>query len=258
MECNATLRSDTERKKCKKCGMDLCKNCYKKHNMVCIWCFNGASDESLWAMKFTGNLLKLTPLLAFLVPMPYPLIITLFTNYRAWGLVFLFMAILFVIFGIAYGAAHKKFVDSIVIMDHIPDESEKQESLDFTTTMESSITKDRTESKPTNNDVLTAKRKASSVSYTDMDAEPTSNMPSTPSLEKPSKSESSPAAALFKPQAQIEPEGGNIPEITQEELSFAPVEKKANENTEKIICPGCGYMLMPGVDFFCPNCGNKV
>ena len=113
MECDTTIKYRKLVKNCEKCGMDLCKKCYKKHNTVCIWCFNGASDQSLWTMKFIGLLLKLTPILAFLVPTPIPLFITVFMNQKQWGYLFLFMGFLFLIFGISYAIAHKKFVESI-------------------------------------------------------------------------------------------------------------------------------------------------
>ncbi len=120
MECNKTINSSILVKKCRKCGMDLCESCYKKHGSVCIWCFGDAADTPLWLIRIAKILMALSPLFGFLVPAPVPIMLLLQTNTANWLWGFVYTGAFLMVFGILLGAAKAAALKSIVVKTSTP------------------------------------------------------------------------------------------------------------------------------------------
>jgi len=115
MECNQAITSSIDVKKCRKCSMDLCKNCYTKHGSVCIWCLEAAADTPLWLMKIAKILMIFSPLFGFLVPAPVPIVFLLQTNVLNWLWGFVYTAVFLMVLGILLGSAKAAALKSIVV-----------------------------------------------------------------------------------------------------------------------------------------------
>jgi hypothetical protein len=120
MECNKTINSSTIVKKCRKCGMDLCESCYKKHGSVCIWCLEAAADTPLWLIRIAKILMLLSPLFGFLVPAPVPIVLLLQTNEANWLWGFVYTGVFLMVFGILLGSAKTAALKSIVVKASSP------------------------------------------------------------------------------------------------------------------------------------------
>ncbi|MBN2151340.1 MAG: zinc-ribbon domain-containing protein [Candidatus Lokiarchaeota archaeon] len=115
MECNKTLASSIDVKKCRKCSMELCRRCYTKHGGVCSWCLEAAADEPLWLVKLAKILMALSPVFGFLVPSPVPIAFLLPTNPMNWLWAAVYTGVFLIVFGILLGSAKAAALKSIVV-----------------------------------------------------------------------------------------------------------------------------------------------
>nr|MDO8114164.1 hypothetical protein [Candidatus Sigynarchaeota archaeon] len=121
MECNTTSYDDAFIKKCAKCSMDICVTCYKKHDHLCIWCFQHVPKEYLWMKRLAILAFIIAPIAVLMLPAPAPLVMLLQRSAGLVGFVILYIFLAWLILGIFQSIVIKRMAKAI------PDDAEARD-----------------------------------------------------------------------------------------------------------------------------------
>jgi hypothetical protein len=114
MECNKPIAWAAVVQKCKVCHMDLCKKCSKKHNGVCIWCYQHAPDQYVKMKKATEVAMIFMPAFILFMPAPMPAVLLIATNPSIIYSMLIYAGATYIVLGIMRSKAAK------MIMARIP------------------------------------------------------------------------------------------------------------------------------------------
>ncbi|MHA1697372.1 MAG: hypothetical protein ACTSWN_00865 [Promethearchaeota archaeon] len=107
MQCGNTIRNPLYfLRKCKKCGLDLCLDCYShKHKFhLCAWCYQKIPGKYIYMLNVSRIFMFLAPFITLFFPGPAPLVMLFFSNLSMilwWGLhtlLFIFVLLVYRIF----------------------------------------------------------------------------------------------------------------------------------------------------------------
>jgi hypothetical protein len=113
MECNQSIAWAAVVQKCKVCRMDLCKKCSKKHNGVCIWCYQHAPDQYIKMKKAADIAMILIPAFILFMPAPMPAVLLIATNTSIIIPMIIYAGAAYIVLGIMRTKAAQKIVSEI-------------------------------------------------------------------------------------------------------------------------------------------------
>ncbi len=80
VECDKKVPEKGKLKTCAYCHVMICSECYRKHNHLCIWCYQNVDFQYVKQKQLILKLLPIILALIFLLPVPIPLIILIIKN----------------------------------------------------------------------------------------------------------------------------------------------------------------------------------
>ncbi len=242
MECNTKIPA-VSLKKCKKCAINLCESCFKKHGNICIWCLQAAADRPLWLVRISKVLIAMSPLIGFFVPAPIPIIFLLQTNQVNWLWGFFYTGIFLMISGILLASARAAVLKSIIVTE--PSSTTSTHAIDVLDVDKSLL---QTTTPGRDAGLFTTFEKTIESS----NARPLIQIPPSPVPNGQSQSEL-PGTQMQDPAPSTTTQ--DITAIKEKQTSYAPTDSiDFMLKLEKVNCPNCGK-LANSSSVVCPYCG---